>query len=86
MAIPVGRLNSLQQLVDRVGVSEDVVGGLPIGVLVGAAKARQPERRRIGEGAAKFGRSGARADRCPERIHDRHRVVAEERLSERHVI
>jgi hypothetical protein len=31
--------------VDRVGESEDVVRRLPVGVLVGAAETRHPERR-----------------------------------------
>ena len=39
----------LDQLVKRVRVGEDVVGGLPIGVLVGIAKARHSERRAVGK-------------------------------------
>ena len=46
-----GRLaiDPLERLVDRIGVGEDVVGGFPIRMLVGGAKPRDPERRRIGE-------------------------------------
>ncbi len=71
---------------DGVGIGEDVMGRLPVGVLVGTAEARHPERRRIGEGAAKIGGSGPRSDRRLERVHDRDRVVAEERIRERRVI
>ena len=33
-------VNPLERLMDGVRIGEDVVGGLPIGVLVGGAKAR----------------------------------------------
>ena len=39
----------LDQLVKRIRVGEDVVGGFPIRMLVGGAKPRDPERRRISE-------------------------------------
>ena len=68
MAIPVGRLNSLQQLVDRVGVSEDVVGRFPIGVLVGSPKARYPKRRCIRKRSTEIGRRGPLACGSGERI------------------
>ena len=49
-AIPVDCPNSLYGLVDGIGVSENVVGRLPIGVFIGGPEACQPERRRVGEG------------------------------------
>ena len=50
---------------DGIGIGEDVVGRLPIGMLVGGPEACQPERRRIGEGTAEIGNSSARPDRSP---------------------
>ena len=41
--------NPFQQLVDGVGVGEDVVGGFPVGVLVGVAEPRDTKRGRIGQ-------------------------------------
>ena len=41
LAVPI----RVEHLVDRVGVGEDVVRRLPVGVLVGIAEARHPERR-----------------------------------------
>ena len=38
-----------EHLAKRVGVSEDVVRRLPVGVLVGVAEARHPERRPVSE-------------------------------------
>jgi hypothetical protein len=72
--------------VDGVGVGEDVMGCLPVGVLVGTAEARHPERRRVGEGAAEVGRRGARSDRRLQCSHDRGRIVAEEQMGERRMI
>ena len=71
---------------DGIGIGEDVMGRLPISVLVGAPEACQQERGRIGEGTTKVGSRSARRDGRLERIQDRPRVIAEERLSERHVI
>ena len=71
---------------DGVGIGEDVMGRLPVGVLVGAAEARHPERRRVGEGAAEVGGRGPGSDRRLERIHDRNRIVAEEHMGERRMI
>jgi hypothetical protein len=42
----------LQQLVDGVGVGEDVVSGFPVAVLVGVAEPRDTERGRVGQRAA----------------------------------
>jgi hypothetical protein len=72
--------------VDGVGVGEDVMGRLPVGVLVGTAEARHPERRRVGEGAAEVGGRGSRPDRRLQRGHDRNRIVAEEQMGERRMI
>ncbi len=71
---------------DRVGVSEDVVCCLPIGVLVGIAEARHPERRSIGERSTKVGRSGACADRRVERVKDPDRIITKQLSGERRVI
>ena len=57
-----------------------MVRRLPVGVLVGIAEPRHPERRRISERAAEVGRSGPCADRRLEGVHDRGRIVAEQRL------
>ena len=65
MIVDVGRPDPRQHLVHRVGVGEDVVRRLPIGMFVGVAEARHPERRRVGEGSTEIGRSGAGADRLP---------------------
>ena len=62
------------------------MGCLPVGVLVGIAEARHPERRGVGEGAAEIGGSSARSDRRLERGHDRDRIVAEELMRERRVV
>src|SRR5262249_60309602 len=63
VAIPVARPNSLYHLVDGIGISENVVGRLPIGLLVGGPEARQPERRRLREGTAAGARNSARPAR-----------------------
>ena len=57
--------NPREHPVHRVGVGEDVVRRLPIGVFVGIAEARYPERRRVREGLAKVSRSCACADSAP---------------------
>jgi hypothetical protein len=46
----------LERLVDGVRVGKDVVGGFPIRLLVGSAKARYPERCRISECSTKVSR------------------------------
>jgi len=60
VTIGVGVPDPLEHLVDRVGVGEDVVRGLPVGVFVGIAEARYPERPAVSERSAKVRRSGAR--------------------------
>ena len=86
MAIRVGDPDPFYHLMNGVGIGEDVVGRLPVGVLVGAAEASHPERRRVGKGAAKVAGSGPGSDCRLESIHDRNRVVAEERAGERRMI
>src|SRR5262245_27532448 len=86
VAIPVGCPNSLYGLVDGIGVSENVVGRLPIGVFIGGPEACQPERRRVGEGTPEVASNSARPDRRLKSIHDRHRDIAEKRLSKRRMI
>src|SRR5436305_15236688 len=56
----VGRLaaNPLEHLVYGVRIGEHVVGGLPIGVLVGGAKARDSECRRISKCSTEVGGRG----------------------------
>jgi hypothetical protein len=84
----VGRLaaDPLERLVDGVRVGEDVVGGLPIRMLVGGAKARYPERRRISECSTEVGWRGPGPRRSFERIDDRDRIVSEKALGQYHVI
>src|SRR6516164_9758909 len=81
VAIPVGRANSLY----GIGISENVVGRLPIGVLVGGPEACQPERRRVGEGTAEVASNSAGPDRRLKGIHNRRWVIAEKCLSKRRV-
>jgi hypothetical protein len=64
--------------VDRVGVRENVVRYLPIGMLVGIAEVCHPKRSRIGEGPAEVGRSGSRPDRILEGVNDAARIVTEQ--------
>ena len=71
---------------DGIGVSENVVGRLPIGVLVGGPEACQPQRRGVGEGTAKVASNSARPDRRLKSIHNGHRVIAEKRPSKCRVI
>jgi hypothetical protein len=59
---PVSVVSPRQHPVDGVGIGEDVMGRLPVGVLVGSAEARHPERRRVGERATEIGGSGSRSD------------------------
>ena len=53
-----------EHLAERVGVGEDVVRRLPVGVLVGVAEARHPKRRPVSERSAKISRK-RRPDRPP---------------------
>ena len=86
VTVDVGGPDPLEHLVDRVGVGEDVVRRLPVGVLVGIAEARHPERRRVSERSAKVSRSGACADRRLERVNDPGRIVTEQLSGERRVV
>jgi len=72
--------------VDRVGVGEDVVGRLPVGVLVGITEACQPKRRAVSQRSAKAGRSGACADRRLDGVDDPGRIVSEQLSGERDVL
>jgi hypothetical protein len=64
----------LDQLVKRVRVGEDVVGGLPIGVLVGIAKARHS----VGKRSSEVRRSGACEDCRLKSVNDIRRIIAEQ--------
>jgi len=68
----------LDQLLKRVRVGEDVVGGLPIGVLVGIAKARHSERRAVGKRSSEVRRSGACEDCRLKSVNDIRRIIAEQ--------
>ena len=70
----------------RVGVGEDVVRRLPVGVLVGIAETRHPERRPVGERSAEIDRSSAGSDRRLERVNDPGRIVTEQFSGERRVV
>ena len=84
----VGRLTTdpLERLVDGIRVGEDVVGGFPIRMLVGGAKPRYPERRRISECLTEVGRRGPVPSRNCERIDDHDGIVAEKAPGQRRVI
>jgi hypothetical protein len=86
MAVPVGSLDPLEHLVDRVSVGEHVVRRLPVAVLVGIAEARHSESRSVGERSAEVSRSSACADRCLERVEDLGRIVIEQLSGERRVV
>jgi hypothetical protein len=81
VSVDIGSPDPRQHLVNGVGVGEDVMRRLPVGVLVGIAEARHPERGRVREGLAKISRSGTGADRLLERINDFGRIVTEQLLS-----
>ena len=49
----------------RVGVGEDVVRRLPVGVLIGIAEARHPKRRRVSERAPKVHGGSIEVDTQP---------------------
>ena len=59
---------------------------LPVGMLVGGAEPRHPERRRIGERAAEIGGRGPGARRSLEGVDDRGRIVGEKAFGQRRVI
>jgi hypothetical protein len=68
----------LDQPVKRVRVGEDVVGGLPIGVVVGIAKARHSKRRAVGKRPSQVRRSGACEDCRLKSVNDIRRIIAEQ--------
>ena len=68
----------LDQLVKRIRVGEDVVGGLPIGVLVGIAKARHSECRAVGKRSSEVRRSGTCEDCRLKSVNDIRRIIAEQ--------
>jgi len=65
-------------LIKGVGVSEDVVRGFPVGVLVGIAKARHSERRAVGKRSSEVRRSGACEDCRLKSVNDIRRIIAEQ--------
>src|SRR6266404_628231 len=71
---------------DGIRVGEDVVSGLPVGMLVGGAKARYPECRRISECLTEVCRRSPGPCRGFKRIDDRNRIVAEKALGQHRVI
>jgi hypothetical protein len=84
--VGIGTRDTLEHLIERVGIGEDVVRRLPVGMLVGIAEARQPQRRGVGERPAKVGRSGACANRGLERINNPAWIVIEQLARERSVV
>jgi hypothetical protein len=73
VSVPIGP-DAPEHLIDRVGIGEDVVRRLPVGVLVGIAEARDPERCPVSERSAKVRGRGACADRRLERVDDLYRI------------
>jgi hypothetical protein len=67
----------LERLVESVRVGEDVMGGLPVRVLVGSPKARYPQRRRVSKRSAEIGGRGPLACGSGERIDYFGGIVAE---------
>ena len=63
-----------------------MVGRLPVGMLIGGAKARDPERRCIGERSTDISWRGTGARCRGDRIDDRLRIVIEEALGQRRMI
>ena len=55
-------------------------------MFVGIAEARDPERRRVGEGSAKVSSRSACVDRVLERVNDPHRIVIQQLSGERRVV
>src|SRR6516162_2387406 len=76
----------LERLVESVGVGQDVMGGLPVRVLVGGPKARYPERRRISKRSTKIGGRGPLACGSGERIDYFSGIVAEKPVGQSDVI
>src|SRR5262245_49245309 len=74
-AVGAGGPDPVQHLVNRVGEGEDVVSRLPIGVLVGGAETRHPERRPVSERSTKVRRRGACMNSRLEGVNDPDRIV-----------
>src|SRR5271166_1847110 len=70
VAFAIGGPDPLEHLIKGVGVGEDMVRGLPVGVLVGVAKARHSERRAVSKRLAEVRRSGAGEDCRLESVND----------------
>ena len=70
-ALRVDDADPLCHLMNGIGIGENVVGGLPVRVLVGAAEVSHPERSRVDKGTAKVARSGPGSYCRFESIHDR---------------
>ena len=83
VAIGLSSPDPLEHLVDRIGIGEDVVRRLPVGVLIGIAEARHPERRPVSQRSTKVTRGGACPDRCLESINDPDWIVTEQLSGER---
>src|SRR5215472_6342749 len=79
-------VDSLERLVESVRVGEDVMGGLPVRVLVGSPKARYPKRRRISKRSTEIGGRGPLACGSSERIDYFSGIVAEKRVGQSNVI
>src|SRR5215471_1337881 len=75
-----------EHLVDCVGVGEDVVRRLPVGMFVGIAKACHSECRPVSEGSAEVSSSGSCADRVLECTDVLGWIVAEQFLGECRVV
>ena len=81
-----GAADPLERLMQRIGIGEDVMRSLPVGMLIGGAETRHPERRRIGECLAEVGWGSPGARRGLQRIDDCGRFVGEKRFGENRMI
>src|SRR5262249_38350421 len=75
----------LERLVNGIGISEDVVGGFPVGMFVGGAETRHPERCCIGKRATDVVGRGPSASRGCERVNDRDWIVSKKPLGQQRV-
>ena len=76
----------LEHPVERVGVGEDVMRRLPVGVLVGVAEAGHPKSRPVSERSAEVCRNGALTDCSLDRVDDPGRIIAQQLYGERRVV
>src|SRR5271165_7399940 len=79
-------LNPFENLMNGIGIGEDVVSRLPIRMLVGGAEASDPERRRVSKRSPDIGGGGAATCRRRDRFNNCYRIVTEEAVSQRRVI